>query len=96
VITIISVFCTSGGLAFSYCSGAACRDDLAEQGVFVSFCAFKKKKLPKKLTEIHTGLKSNGYLREGMFKYGKGLGFIFIHSCHHPFLHYPHPFNKSH
>jgi hypothetical protein len=37
-------FSTSGGRAFSYCFGAACGGDLAEQGVFVSFCAFKKKK----------------------------------------------------
>jgi hypothetical protein len=37
----------SGGRAFSYCFGAACRDDLAEQGVFRSFCAFKKDNKPK-------------------------------------------------
>jgi hypothetical protein len=38
---------TSGGRGFSYCSGAACREDLAEQGVFGPFCAFKKDNKPK-------------------------------------------------
>jgi hypothetical protein len=41
----------SGGLAFSYCSGAACREDLAEQGVFGPFCAFKKGNKPGEKNE---------------------------------------------
>jgi hypothetical protein len=42
-----SLFYTSGGLGFSYCSGAACGADLAEQGVFGPFCAFKKDNKPR-------------------------------------------------
>jgi hypothetical protein len=38
----------SGGLAFSYCFGAACREDLAEQGVFGTFCALKKYNKPRR------------------------------------------------
>jgi hypothetical protein len=40
---------TSGGLAFSYCFGAACGADLAEQGVFGPFCALKKDNKPNKM-----------------------------------------------